>query len=773
MFFTILEDIVKLKYKNTKGGVRLQRNIKELVSKMTLEEKASLCSGLDFWHTKSIERLGIPSIMMTDGPHGLRKVSEKGDTVPATCFPTAVALASSWNEKLLEKVGEAIAEECLAEGVSILLGPGVNIKRSPLCGRNFEYYSEDPYLSSEMAASFIKGVQSKGVGTSLKHFVANNQEHRRMSISAMIDERTLREIYLASFEGAIKKSRPWTVMAAYNRVNGKYCFKNEYLLTDILRNEWGFEGIVISDWGAVDIYERAEALKAGLDLEMPSSNGLGDKKIIEAVRNGKLSEEILDKTVERLLTIIFEAIDNKQENATYDRRKHHEFAKEVAKECIVLLKNENNILPLNSKSKVAVIGSFAKNVRYQGGGSSHVNPTQLDIPYEEILKLVDDPSNVLYADGYDLESDEVKEELINEAKNIAQNSDVAVIFAGLPERYESEGYDRENLSLPKSHNKLIEEITKVQDNVVVVLFNGAPVEMPWINKVKGLFECYLGGQAVGGAIADLLFGKANPSGKLAETFPKKLAHNPSHPYFPGEDDVVEYREGIFIGYRYYDKKEIEPLFPFGFGLSYTKFEYSDLKIDKKQAKDTDTITVSVKVKNVGNMAGKEIVQLYVRDVESSVVRPEKELKGFKKVELNPGEEKTVTFVLDKRSFAYYSTDIKDWYVESGDFEILIGKSSKEIVLKDTVNVESTLKIRKKFTRNSTVGDLMEDPIGSKILSQLIEQFSKNSPIGALNQTNPEFFLSLLKYMPLRGLVTFSRGMFTEEILDDILKQLNS
>ncbi|MCD6545285.1 MAG: glycoside hydrolase family 3 C-terminal domain-containing protein [Thermotogae bacterium] len=751
----------------------MQRNIKELVSKMTLEEKASLCSGLDFWHTKSIERLGIPSIMMTDGPHGLRKVSEKGDTVPATCFPTAVALASSWDEKLLEKVGEAIAKECLAEGVSILLGPGVNIKRSPLCGRNFEYYSEDPYLSSEMAASFIKGVQSKGVGASLKHFVANNQEHRRMSISAMIDERTLREIYLASFEGAIKKSRPWTVMAAYNRVNGKYCFKNEYLLTDILRNEWGFEGIVISDWGAVDTYERAEALKAGLDLEMPSSNGLGDKKIIEAVRNGKLSEEILDKTVERLLTIIFEAIDNKQENATYDRRKHHEFAKEVAKECIVLLKNENNILPLNSKSKVAVIGSFAKNVRYQGGGSSHVNPTQLDIPYEEILKLVDDPSNVLYADGYDLESDEVKEELINEAKNIAQNSDVAVIFAGLPERYESEGYDRENLSLPKSHNKLIEEITKVQDNVVVVLFNGAPVEMPWINKVKGLFECYLGGQAVGGAIADLLFGKANPSGKLAETFPKKLAHNPSHPYFPGEDDMVEYREGIFIGYRYYDKKEIEPLFPFGFGLSYTKFEYSDLKIDKKQAKDTDTITVSVKVKNVGNMAGKEIVQLYVRDVESSVVRPEKELKGFKKVELNPGEEKTVTFVLDKRSFAYYSTDIKDWYVESGDFEILIGKSSKEIVLKDTVNVESTLKIRKKFTRNSTVGDLMEDPIGSKILSQLIEQFSKNSPIGALNQTNPEFFLSLLKYMPLRGLVTFSRGMFTEEMLDDILKQLNS
>lgn len=753
----------------------MERNIKELVSKMTLEEKASLCSGLDFWRTKPVERLGIPSIMMTDGPHGLRKAKGEevgiGDSVPATCFPTASALASSWNRELLKKVGEAIAQECLAEKVAIILGPGANIKRSPLCGRNFEYYSEDPYLSGEMAASIIEGIQSKGIGTSLKHFVANNQEHRRLSVSAEIDERTLREIYLAGFEIAVKKAKPWTVMAAYNKVNGTYCFKNKFLLTDILRKEWGFEGIVVSDWGAVDVIERAEALKAGLDLEMPSSGGLGDKNIVEAVKNGDLPEEVLDEAVERLLKIIFRGFEN-QKDATFDKDEHHKFAKEVAKECVVLLKNEDDILPLKTDSRIAVIGSFAKKARYQGGGSSHINPTKLDVPYDEILKLVEDPSNVLYCDGYDLESEEIKEELINEAKEIARNSDVAVIFAGLPENYESEGFDRENMCMPESHNKLIEEVAKVQPNVVVVLFNGAPVEMPWIDRVKGLFEAYLGGQAVGGAVAELLFGKANPSGKLAETFPKKLAHNPSHPYFPGEDDKVEYREGIFVGYRYYDKKEIEPLFPFGFGLSYTKFEYSDLKVDKKQAKDTDTITVSVKVKNVGNMAGKEVVQLYVRDVESSVIRPEKELKGFEKVELKPGEEKTVTFVLDKRSFAYYNIDIKDWYVESGDFEILIGRSSRDIVLKETVKIESTQKFRKRFTRNTPLGDLMEDPVGSEILSNLLEQFSKSSPMGAMSQTDPTFFMALLKYMPLRHLVIFSRGLFTEEMLEDILEKLN-
>ncbi|NLP31347.1 MAG: glycosyl hydrolase, partial [Clostridiales bacterium] len=548
----------------------MQRDIKKLISQMTLEEKAGLCSGLDFWHLKGVERLGIPPIMVTDGPHGLRKQEQNADhvginvSVPATCFPTAAGLASSWNRELVEKVGAALGEECQAEGVSVLIGPGANIKRSPLCGRNFEYFSEDPYLSSEMAASHIKGVQSQGVGTSLKHFAANNQEHRRMSVDAIVDERTLREIYLSSFEGAVKKGKPWTVMCSYNKVNGEYASEDEFLLTDILRDEWGFEGFVVSDWGAVN--ERVKGLEAGLDLEMPSSFGVGDSKIVEAVRNGILPEEILDKAVERVLNIIFKAVDNKKENATYDKEAHHQLAREVAKECMVLLKNEDKILPLKKQGTIAIIGEFAKRPRYQGGGSSHVNPTKLDDIYEQIKKSAGDNVNVIYAQGYSLEKDEVDEGLLKEAKQAAVQADVAVIFAGLPEHYESEGYDRQHMRMPESHCTLIEAVAQVQSNVVVVLSNGSPVEMPWLDKAKGVLEAYLAGQTMGGAIADLLFGDANPSGKLAETFPKELSHNPSYLNFPGEGDKVEYREGIFVGYRYYDKKNLEPLFPFGYGL---------------------------------------------------------------------------------------------------------------------------------------------------------------------------------------------------------------
>ena len=658
----------------------MQRDIKKLISQMTLEEKAGLCSGLDFWHLKGVERLGIPPIMVTDGPHGLRKQEQNADhvginvSVPATCFPTAAGLASSWNRELVEKVGAALGEECQAEGVSVLLGPGANIKRSPLCGRNFEYFSEDPYLSSEMAASHIKGVQSQGVGTSLKHFAANNQEHRRMSVDAIVDERTLREIYLSSFEGAVKKGKPWTVMCSYNKVNGEYASEDEFLLTDILRDEWGFEGFVVSDWGAVN--ERVKGLEAGLDLEMPSSFGVGDSKIVEAVRNGILPEEILDKAVERVLNIIFKAVDNKKENATYDKEAHHQLAREVAKECMVLLKNEDKILPLKKQGTIAIIGEFAKRPRYQGGGSSHVNPTKLDDIYEQIKKSAGDNVNVIYAQGYSLEKDEVDEGLLKEAKHAAVQADVAVIFAGLPEHYESEGYDRQHMRMPESHCTLIEAVAQVQSNVVVVLSNGSPVEMPWLDKAKGVLEANLAGQTMGGAIADLLFGDANPSGKLSETFPKELSHNPSYLNFPGEGDKVEYREGIFVGYRYYDKKNLEPLFPFGYGLSYTTFEYSNLNISKNEILDTETVTVSVKVKNIGEITGKEVVQLYIRDIESSVIRPEKELKGFEKIELKPGEEKTVVFELDKRAFAYYNVDIGDWHVETGEFEILIGKSSR-------------------------------------------------------------------------------------------------
>lgn len=754
----------------------MARDIKKLISQMTLEEKAGLCSGLDFWRTKPVERLGIPSIMVTDGPHGLRKQAITGDhlgindSVPATCFPSGAGLACSWDRKLIEKVGVALGEECQTENVAVLLGPAANIKRSPLCGRNFEYFSEDPYLSSEMAANHIKGVQSQGVGTSLKHFAANNQEHKRMSIDTIVDERTLREIYLASFEGAIKQSQPWTVMCSYNKLNGEFASENKYLLNDILKEEWEHEGFVVSDWGAVN--ERAHGLAAGLELEMPSSNGLGDKKIVDAVMNGSLSESTLDAAVERILKIVFKAMDNKKENATYSKDEHHKLAREVARECMVLLKNQDNILPLKKTGNIAVIGALAKTPRYQGGGSSHINPTKLEEIYEEISKKVGENARVLYAEGYKLENDNIDETLINEAKQISTQADVVVIFAGLPDRYESEGYDRVHMSLPLNHAALIEAIAEIQDNVVVVLSNGSPVEMPWVDKVKGILEAYLGGQAIGGAIADILFGDANPCGKLAESFPIDLRHNPSYINFPGEGDKVEYREGIFVGYRYYDKTNTKTLFPFGYGLSYTTFEYSDVSVSKKEISDQETLTVSVRVKNMGKVAGKEIVQLYVKDVESSVIRPEKELKGFEKVELQPGEEKLVSFVLDKRAFAYYNTEINDWYVEDGDFEILIGKSSVDILLRERVKVNSTVVIKKKFHRNTTMGDLMADPVGEEVIKQLMNSLSGDGGLMDSLKDAPEMAMAMIKYMPLRALISFGQGRFTEDTLSEILDKLD-
>lgn len=754
----------------------MERDIKKLISQMTLEEKASLCSGLDFWHTKPIERLGIPSIRMSDGPHGLRKEETMfSKTVPATCFPPASCLSASWDRNLIERVGKAIGEECQAENVQILLGPGVNIKRSPLCGRNFEYYSEDPLLSSEMAKHFIKGVQSEGVGTSIKHFAANNQEHRRLTVSAEVDERTLREIYLASFEKAVKEAKPWTVMCSYNRVNGVYASENEFLLTKVLREEWGFEGFVVSDWGAVN--DRVKGLSAGLDLQMPYDGGWGDKKIIEAVKKGELPEEVLDKAVERILNIVFKAIENKKENATYDKEAHHRIAREVARECFVLLKNEEKILPLKKEGRIGLIGAFARKPQIQGGGSAHVNPTMVDDAVEEIKKLVEGKAEIIYADGYKIETDEVDEKLIEEAKEVAKKSDVVVIFAGLPERYESEGFDRPHMKMPENHNRLIEEIAKINKNVVVVLSNGAPIEMPWVDKVKAILETYRGGQAWGGAVADVLFGVVSPSGKLPETFPKKLSDNPSYLFFPGEGDRSEYREGIFVGYRYYDKKEMEVLFPFGHGLSYTTFEYSDLSLDKKEMTDEEILRVKVKVKNTGDMKGKEIVQLYVRDVKSSVIRPDKELKGFVKVELEPKEEKEVTFELDKRAFAYYNVEIKDWYVETGEFEILIGRSSRDIVLKDTVFVRSTKQIKRKYHINSTIGDILDDPSAweklQKFLLELENRFSIPSYITAINR--PENYL---RNDCLRRMIFYyvRRGAYPEEVeklFYKLIEDLNS
>ncbi len=750
----------------------MKTNIHELISQMTLEEKAGLCSGLDFWNTKGIERLGIPSLMVTDGPHGLRKQKESADhlglhnSVPATCFPSAAGMASSWDRELIGRVGKALGKECQAENVAVLLGPGTNIKRSPLNGRNFEYFSEDPYLSSEMGGNHIKGVQSEGVGTSLKHFAANNQEHRRMSVDAVIDERTLREIYLASFEGAVKQSQPWSVMCSYNRVNGEYASESEFLLTKILREEWGYEGFVVSDWGAVN--ERVKALQAGLELEMPSTGGIGDAKIVAAVQNGELSEETLDLAVERLLTFVFKAVENRKDNATFNADEHHRLAREVARESMVLLRNEEGILPLLKQGTIAVIGEFAKNPRYQGGGSSHVNPTKLDDAFEE-MKALAGSAELLYMQGYELNHDGINEALLQEAQDTAAKGDVAVLFLGLPDNYESEGYDRSHLSLPESHKALIEAVSEVQSNIVVVLSNGSPIEMPWIHKTKGILEGYLGGQAFGGAVADLLFGEVSPSGKLAETFPMKLSDNPSFLNFPGEGDTVEYKEGLFVGYRYYDKKEIEPLFPFGFGLSYTAFQYSNLRISKSSIKDTENVQVTATVKNTGTHAGKEIVQLYVSDVKSSVIRPLKELKGFQKLELQPGEEQEVSFELDKRSFAYYNVNIGDWHVERGVFDIAVGSSSRDIRLTASIEVESTVPLALRFHRNSTVGDLLDNPR----TADKVKEFSSIFGMEGAMDDNPEMFMAMMKYMPLRALVGFGQGKYTEEDLAKDLQEFNA
>lgn len=667
----------------------MEKEIKEIIDSLTLEEKASLCSGKDFWHTEAIDRVGLPSVMLTDGPHGLRKQKQSkdfsGGSYEATCFPTASCLASSWDRELLHQVGEALGEECLEQDVGVLLGPGANIKRSPLCGRNFEYFSEDPFLAGELASALIQGVQSKGVGTSLKHFAVNNQESNRMTIDALVDERAFREIYLAGFERAVKKAKPKTVMCAYNRINGTYASQNRLLLTQILRDEWGFGGVVVSDWGAVS--DRVAALKAGLDLEMPGPCRENDQAIVNAVRAGELDESVLDEAVARLLRLIFQYQSNRVDNYRYDRDSHHELAVKAACEGAVLLKNEDGILPLRRGMRIALIGEFAKHPRYQGAGSSLVNPWRLDNAYAQGMQL-SCHSAMTYSRGYDIRSDQPDRALIGEACEAARSADVAVILAGLTDDYESEGFDRTHMKMPPSHNVLIEEVAKANPNVVVVLCNGSPVEMPWIDQAKAVLELYLSGQGGGTALWRLLYGEANPCGKLAESFPEKLEDCPATAWFPMGPTGVEYRESIYVGYRFYDKAGVKPLFPFGHGLSYTSFEYSDLVLDPVTMTDKDILNISVKIKNTGGMAGKEVVQVYVRDVESTIFRPDRELKEFAKVSLEPGEEKVVRFQLDRRAFAFYDIQSKDWRVESGEFEILVGSSSRDIRLAGRVHIES-------------------------------------------------------------------------------------
>lgn len=771
-------------------------DVKKLVNELTLEEKASLCSGADFWHTEAIDRLNIPAAMVSDGPHGIRKQENLADhmgvaeSIKAIGFPTASAMACSFDRDLLHKVGDALGEECVAEDLAVLLGPGINMKRSPICGRNFEYYSEDPVVAGELGAAFVNGVQEHGVGTSLKHFAANNQEWRRMSISAEIDERTLREIYLAAFETVVKKAQPWTIMCSYNRINGVYSCENDWLLNKVLRDEWGFEGLVMTDWGAMD--ERVPSLKAGLDLEMPDCHGETDKLIVKAVQSGELEESVLDTAVERILTMVDKYLTARKDidpasmvhplpssvERGYDVAAHHALARTTAEQSAVLLKNED-ILPLQKDKKIAFIGEFAKVPRIQGGGSSHINNTWI----ESALDAAGD--SVSYAQGFHIDEETTDETLLQEAITLAKESDVAVIFAGLPDSFESEGFDRTHLNMPANQNELIARISEVQPNVVVVLHSGSPIAMPWLDKVAGVLQMYLAGQASGGAAVNLLFGDATPCGKLAETFPLHLEDNPSYLNFPGNREKVCYQEGVFIGYRYYDKKKMDVLFPFGYGLSYTDFTYSNMKVtvngknaaDVDVIKETDEIVVSADITNTGNCDGAEIVQLYIKNPVVYEIRPEKELRDFAKVFLKAGETKTVTFTLNARAFSYYETRIHDWYAESGDYEILLASSSRDIRLQDTVSITGSKKIPFVADYITTCEDVELFAKDGSALDEMLRgsgfaEATDHDGDDSMGSGTADMMKAMFTGTPLHSILSFSSEELTYEDIQDTIRKLN-
>ena len=652
--------------------------MQELVASLTLEEKAGLCSGADFWHTKAVERLGIPAIKVSDGPHGLRTQKEgsanPNDSIEAVCFPAGCATAASFDPALTRRMGAALGREARASGVQILLGPAVNIKRSPLCGRNFEYYSEDPYLAGELAAGFIDGVQSEGVGTSIKHFAANNQETRRLSCNSRIDERTLHEIYLPAFETAVKKAQPWTVMCSYNRVNGTYASENEFLLTDMLRNAWGFDGFVMSDWGAVN--DRVKGVAAGLELEMPGSGGVNDRKLVAAVQAGTLDEAVLDRAVTRILNIVLRAADLARQPAVFDRTADHRLAAELAKQSGVLLRNLG-ALPLRKGQKVVYIGAYADRPRYQGGGSSHVNTVAVSAMDAAIMN----DRRVTYVEGFPADRDQRDEEEFLRAVTAAEDADVAVIFAGLPDSFESEGGDRKHMRLPDCQNNLIARVAAVQKNTVVVLHTGAPVECPWADDVSSVLCMYLAGEGVGEAEDALLWGEANPSGRLPETWPLRLEDTPCYLDFPGDGVTADYREGVYVGYRWYDARKMPVRWPFGHGLSYTGYVYRGAALDADTLTPGGTVTARVTVKNSGAMRGAEVVQLYVADATGAPVpggRVPQALRRFAKIDLQPGEEREVVFTLTPQDISRYSPELHAWCAAPGRYEIRIGHSSRDI-----------------------------------------------------------------------------------------------
>ena len=658
----------------------------EIISKMTLEEKALMMSGKNTWETVDFEKYGIPSMVMSDGPHGLRRQAGAGDhlglngSLPATCFPTAATIANSWDEKLGEEIGVALAEEAVTMDVNVILGPGLNIKRSPLCGRNFEYFSEDPYHAGKMAAAYVKGIQSQGISACPKHFAANSQELRRMASDSVVDERTFREIYTTGFEIAIKEGKAKSIMSSYNEVNGVYANENRHMLREILVDEWGFDGYVVSDWGGSN--DHALGVLNGSHLEMPGTGKSGMRDIVHAVKEGTLPEEVLDQRLDELLNVIFAThqatVDGKGKK--FDIEGHHALARKAAEESVVLLKNQDNILPLKEGTKVAVIGDFAKTPRYQGAGSSLVNPTKQP---EAILDVIEDSGLVMtaYEQGY-IRNRKPNHTLVRAAVEAAKNADVVLVFAGLDEISESEGLDRTHMHMPQAQNELIDEITAVNPNVVVVLSAGSSVEMPWFDYVKGIVHGYLGGQAGASAMMNVLTGKACPSGKLNETYPFHYEDTPAFHYYPSRERSSEYREALYVGYRYYTTIGKKVRFPFGYGLSYTTFAYSNLSVEK------DGVTFTIK--NTGNVEGTEIAQLYVGKQSETIFRPVRELKGFARVTLAPGEEKSVHITFDDKTFRFYDTRTNTWEVESGEYQIMVGTDAETMVLEGTLEVAGTV-----------------------------------------------------------------------------------
>ena len=788
-------------------------NAKKIVSEMSLEEKVAFCSGKNFWYLKSLARLDLPSIMVTDGPHGLRKQDSQADhvglnaSVPATCFPTASALACSWNVDLMHEIGVALGKECVKENVSVLLGPAMNIKRHPLCGRNFEYFSEDPVLTGEMAARLVEGIQSQGVGTSVKHYAVNNQERGRMFVDAIVDERSLREIYLKGFEIAVKKSQPWTVMSSYNRVNGVYCGEDDFLLNQILREEWGFEGLVVTDWGATN--DRVKSVSAGLDLEMPASGGVNDRLVLAAIKSGALPETDLDQIIQRNVELILKGSGIRGRDVELNKTLHHGLAKRAAVESMVLLKNEGRQLPWKASSKIAVIGAFAKHPRYQGAGSSQVTPTSLDNACDWITSALGDNGSIAYAAGYDPLQSELDQGLLEEAVKVAASATAVVLFVGLPAIDESEGFDRQHLNIPRQQELLINAVCKENPNSVVVLSNGGPIRMPWVEVPKAIVEGYLSGQAGGASIADILFGKTNPSGKLAETFALNQEDIASDFWFSGSGRQVQYREGIYVGYRYFDSADKAVLFPFGHGLSYTEFEYSNLFLSSALLSREDSLEVNLEVQNIGDVFGAETVQVYVSALDSEIYRPLSELKAFVKVHLVSQERQRVKVSIDVSSLAVYDAYAKRWVVESGYYLVRVGSSSRDIRLERTVQVQSDDLISSEFLEslrpqlekgrllvndevfasmlgknvpdtessrpfhlNSSLSEVGQTFLGGLVKGQVVKAFKKQMGATSADPTIEKMFEEMANDMPLRSLVLFSRGKLGFRSVRVLLALLN-